>query len=231
MSRIEEYNSRVGMNGTTFRNMIITAMTPRVIDMIYSRAGDIPDDDDELVSIIKKAGKAVEDVDRVKNLIQKRDPKPANSKTKETPPIPEKTKATEPSGQAKQPEKEPQTNAPGPQSMPYLWKNPAQAFEGVPQSEIDAHKADASARRCHRCGRLGHSLMRCYARRTIAGTELPIHPSKQEKTTETKRKHNENDSEKKDDVKAMKKEPAVAAAATLRKIWAEDSESETDTYP
>jgi hypothetical protein len=92
MSRIEEYNSRVGMSGTTFRNMIITAMTPRVIDMIYSRAGDIPDDDDELVSIVKKAGKAVEESDQVKNLIQRRDPKPAN-KTKETPPIPEQDEA------------------------------------------------------------------------------------------------------------------------------------------
>ena len=72
--------------------------------------------------------------------------------------------------------------------------------------------------------------MRCYARRTIAGTELPIHPSKQEKPTETKRKHDENDSEKKDDAKAMKKEPAVVAAATIRKICEEDSESEADPY-
>lgn len=231
MSRIEEYNSRVGMGGATFRNMIITAMTPRVIDTIYSRAGDIPDDDNELVAIVKKAGKAVEESDRVKNLIQKRDPKPANNKTKETLPIPEKTRPTEPTGQANNPEKEPQTNAPGPQTgMPYLWKNPAEAFEGVPQDEIDAHKADATARRCLRCGRLGHSLMRCYARRTIAGTELPIHPSKQEKPTETKRKHDENDSEKKDDAKAMKKEPAVVAAATIRKICEEDSESEADPY-
>ena len=73
--------------------------------------------------------------------------------------------------------------------------------------------------------------MRCYARRTIAGTELPIHPSKQEKTTETKRKHNENDSEKKVDAKAMKKEPAVVAVATLRKSWEEDSECKADPYP
>jgi hypothetical protein len=45
-----------------------------------------------------------------------------------------------------------------------------EALAGVPQAEIDQHKADKAA--CWRCGCSSHHTLECFAKKTSKGTEL-----------------------------------------------------------
>jgi hydroxymethylpyrimidine pyrophosphatase-like HAD family hydrolase len=45
-----------------------------------------------------------------------------------------------------------------------------EALAGVPQAEIDQHKADKAS--CWRCGRSSHHTLECFAKKTSKGTEL-----------------------------------------------------------
>jgi hypothetical protein len=53
-----------------------------------------------------------------------------------------------------------------------VWKTIKEAFQGVPQDEIDNHKKNPEG--CFRCGRNGHRTTDCYAQKTIEGTALPM---------------------------------------------------------
>jgi hypothetical protein len=48
--------------------------------------------------------------------------------------------------------------------------NNREALVGVPQAEIDQHKADKVS--CWRCGRNSHHTLECFAKKTSKGTEL-----------------------------------------------------------
>src|SRR6266576_6796790 len=59
---------------------------------------------------------------------------------------------------------------------PQIWKNITDALKGIPQSEVEEYRKDNA---CLRCGRDGHRILQCYARKSIKGTDLPIHPSQE----------------------------------------------------
>jgi hypothetical protein len=50
------------------------------------------------------------------------------------------------------------------------FQNNREALAGVPQAEIDQHKADKAS--CWRCGRNSHHTLQCFAKKTSKGTEL-----------------------------------------------------------
>jgi hypothetical protein len=50
------------------------------------------------------------------------------------------------------------------------FQNNREALAGVPQAEIDQHKADKAS--CWRCGRSSHHTLECFAKKTSKGTEL-----------------------------------------------------------
>ena len=54
------------------------------------------------------------------------------------------------------------------------WGSIVKALKGVPQNEIDSHKAGKA--NCWRCGRDTHSTSKCYACTMAKGTELPEAP-------------------------------------------------------
>jgi hypothetical protein len=53
---------------------------------------------------------------------------------------------------------------------PAIFASGKEALQNVPQSEIDKHKKDKAD--CWRCGRSGHKMYDCYAKKTVGGTEL-----------------------------------------------------------
>jgi hypothetical protein len=53
---------------------------------------------------------------------------------------------------------------------PAIFASGKEALQNVPQSEIDKHKKDKAD--CWRCGRSGHKMYECYAKKTVGGTEL-----------------------------------------------------------
>jgi hypothetical protein len=50
------------------------------------------------------------------------------------------------------------------------FQNNREALAGIPQAEIDQHKADKAS--CWRCGRNSHHTLECFANKTSKGTEL-----------------------------------------------------------
>ena len=164
LAQLDEYNSRVGMTGVTFRNMVIEALPDKIIKMVFARAGEIPQNDEVLLETVKIAGTIVEE--HLKITRKKTD---ASSKT---------TCATDASGRRTEAEKRKNTteesDARKKPKIEELWSNITDALKGVPPQEIDEYKKTGG---CHRCGRSGHRCCQCYARTTIKGTALPSHPS------------------------------------------------------
>jgi hypothetical protein len=50
------------------------------------------------------------------------------------------------------------------------FQNNREALAGIPQAEIDQHKADKAS--CWRCGHNSHHTLECFAKKTSKGTEL-----------------------------------------------------------
>ena len=56
------------------------------------------------------------------------------------------------------------------------WGSVSLALQGVPQTEVDAHKKVQDG--CWRCGRTGHRTFDCFSFQTTQGTNLPPAPWK-----------------------------------------------------
>jgi hypothetical protein len=86
------------------------------------------------------------------------------------------------------------------------------ALAGVPQAEIDQHKADKAS--CWRCGRSSHHTLECFAKKTSKGTELATTVAAVSK--KTKRQRPSEDSKDEDDKPAepVSKRPKKVAAVT-----------------
>jgi hypothetical protein len=75
------------------------------------------------------------------------------------------------------------------------FQNNRDALAGVPQAEIDQHKADKAS--CWRCGRNSHHTLECFAKKTSKGTKLATTVATVSKRT--KRQRPSEDSEDEDD--------------------------------
>jgi hypothetical protein len=87
-----------------------------------------------------------------------------------------------------------------------------EALAGVPQAEIDQHKADKAS--CWQCGCSSHHTLECFAKKTSKGTELATTVVAVSK--KTKRQRPSEDSEDDDDEPAepVSKRPKKVAAIT-----------------
>ena len=241
IARLEEYNSRVGLSGITFRNIVSAAMSPEIRRMVFSRAGRFPDEDDEFLMVIRDAGRTVEEEKRVEELYKKKVEVRKNLEDKSSKTV-KGTKDAVSSGkgnqsgqkaekaqeQGKRPVKEATGAKKGTEKKPSLWKSGKEAYEGVPQAEIDDHKAKGVD--CRRCGRDSHNTYECYARKTIAGTDLPVHPSKKGSSAATKRKQTddqETPEPKKGKVAAVVNHDTAMEQA---RIWEMDSDDEMSDF-
>jgi hypothetical protein len=92
------------------------------------------------------------------------------------------------------------------------FQNNREALAGVPQAEIDQHKADKAS--CWRCGCSSHHTLECFAKKTSKGTELATTVAAVSK--KAKRQRPSDDSEDKDDEPAepVSKRPKKVAAVT-----------------
>lgn len=60
INRLQLYNSRVRMTGVSFREMVLDAMPPEILNMIDIRVGAVPEEDDKFMAAIKQAGQIVD---------------------------------------------------------------------------------------------------------------------------------------------------------------------------
>jgi hypothetical protein len=244
LSRLEEMNSRVGASGIMLRELVIEAMSPEIRRMVFSRHGRIPDEDDALFEVLRDAGQTLEEEKRTAEHYKKKSENinknsvPESSRTKKgnQDAVPagkgnqSGQKADPAKDKGKRPVKEATGAKKGEPKKDSLWKNGKEAFEGVPSEEINTHKK--SGVDCWRCGRDTHRSFDCYARKTIAGTDLPIHPSKKtESVAATKRKQSSDEDKQPEPTQKKAKVAAIPdqdTAMEQARLWEEETDSEMD---
>jgi hypothetical protein len=171
ITKLEDLNMRVGASGPMFRAVIWDAMTPDIKKMVYQADKEIPRDDDAMIEAVKEAAYIVENIDE-----EIKGPKKRTLEVRENRPTKEaarprevqqkdrkaKDKGVEKKGTSGKSDKK--------SDKPAIFASGREALQNVPQSEIDKHKKDKAD--CWRCGRSGHKMYECYAKKTVGGTEL-----------------------------------------------------------
>jgi hypothetical protein len=171
ITKLEDLNMRVGASGPMFRAVIWDAMTPEIKKMVYQSFKGIPRDDDAMIEAVKEAAYIVENIEEeIKGPKKKTLEVRENRHTKEAVRPREvqqkdrkvKDKNSEKKGSSSKKDKKSDKSA--------IFASGREALQDVPQSEIDKHKKDKAD--CWRCGRSGHKMYECYAKKTVGGTEL-----------------------------------------------------------
>ena len=103
------------------------------------------------------------------------------------------------------------------------------ARKDVPEDEAGDYRTNEAD--CRRCGRNGHITRACFAQTTSKGTELPPPPkmpTKRASAAGTKRTQDDEPGKAEDNTAAVEARPkkALRTAATQRKVWEEESDSE-----
>jgi hypothetical protein len=171
ITKLEDLNIWVGGSGPMFRAVIWDAMTPNIKKIVYQAAKGIPQDDDTMIEAVKEAAYIVENIDEeIKGLKKRTLEVRENCRMKEAARPCEvqqkdqkvKDRGAEKKGSSAKNDKK--------SDKPTIFASGREALQNVLQSEIDKHKKDKAD--CWRCGHSGYKMYKCYAKKTVGGTEL-----------------------------------------------------------
>jgi hypothetical protein len=235
-----------------YQNLIINAMTPELINMLFNRSGRYPDNDEDFVTVIRDAGINLEEQKRVADRRTKRIQAPSGKTEKGSPSG--KTEKGSTSGKTekgslwsgktiKGSTQSGKTEKGTQDAVPTEGQKAGSARKKRGRKESDdgdtrlwkgAEAFDgiphdeveahkAAGNCCYRCGREGHKSYECYAYRTKKGTELPVHPSKVTESANATKKREKQPAEKKPKIAAVTDHDAAARQA---RIWELESEED-----
>ena len=110
-----------------------------------------------------------------------------------------------------------------------LWESFNAAMKDVLEDEAGDYRTSEAD--CRRCGRDGHKTRAYFAQSTSKGTKLPPAPkmpTKRASAAGTKRTQDDEPGKAEDNTAAVEARPkkALKTAATQRKVWEEESNSE-----
>ena len=187
-AKLDELNSRVGLNGKAYKKVITDMMPSDMFDIILNKYGTIPSNENDLRSVVMKAGIIIEkrELARPKHN-QPTNPSPSRSKDKgkdtgkgkET----EKSSPTQKGAntQGKDKAQAEKTGGKGGQvpkdkylDQEILCPSFVDAMKDVPAEEFAKHWENDFD--CRRCGRNTHKTRACFAQKTISSTKLPDPP-------------------------------------------------------
>jgi hypothetical protein len=210
ITKLEDLNMRVGASGPMFRAVIWDAMTPEIKKMVYQSFKGIPRDDDAMIEAVKEAAYIVENIEEeIKGPKKKTLEVRENRHTKEAA-RPREVQQKDRKVKDKNSEKKGSSGKKDKKSdKPAIFASGREALQDVPQSEIDKHKKDKAD--CWRCGRSGHKMYECYAKKTVGGTEL----SNGGKTASLGKRKRDNDDEADDDKEKTKGKDKKAKTAAV----------------
>jgi len=237
-------NRHAGVNGTSLKEIINTALPPDIISLRFSQnRGPLHNDDDFLLAT-EEAGRHYEELKRTLKMRtyddgnrkvtyfgqeekeeskERRGGKSGRKDKERDGKREDKRRNDNPGNKDKQGPKE------GTKKGVQQWSSIRDALAGIDQGDINAHKATCGKNGCWRCGLSTHRTFDCYAKRTASGTELPQpNPRISAVGSATKRKREpEPESEE-----PATKQPKTAAVgiddSDMREgqIWEIDSEEE-----
>jgi len=165
LMEIRALNNFARTTGEALREKVDLAMPEAVLDMRFAHYLEDFADDEGFLQATHQAGLQVE---KKKALRQAREQmkggngrsdekkKEGGKKEEKRTPVPQQTR---------EPRRDDART-----SRQEGWGTTGAALQGVPQSEIEAHKKIRDG--CWRCGRTGHRTHDCYSFQTIQGTEL-----------------------------------------------------------
>jgi len=182
LTEFRALNNYTRARGEALREKVDLAMPDRVLDMRFNQNPEDPADDKHFLQATQRVGLQVEKRKALKatkeamwsqtsggNGNRGKDSQSgknsANARKGKEQEGPKQTKKSVSGGKPEKPRK-PWTES--------RWGSIGNALKGVPQNEIDSHKA--SKANCWRCGRDTHSTSDCYAHTTAKGMELPETP-------------------------------------------------------
>jgi hypothetical protein len=209
ITKLEDLNIRVGVSGPIFRAVIWDAMTPDIKKMVYQAAKGIPQDDDAMIKAVKEAAYIVENIDEEikgpkKKTLEVRESRHTKEAARPCEVQQKDRKAKDKSSEKKgsSGKKDKKTD------KPVIFASGREALQNVPQSEMDKHKKDKAD--CWRCGRSGHKMYECYAKKTIGETELS-HGAKIASLGKWKWNHEVDDDKEQEKSKGKDKKAKTAA--------------------
>jgi len=237
-------NRHAGVNGTSLKEIINTALPPDIISLRFSQnCGPLHNDDDFLLAT-EEAGRHYEELKRTLKMRSysegdrkvtyfgaegKEDDRERRKKKDRRARDGKDTERKEGKDSGKKDEKKgPGRFTEGKKGV-QQWGNIRDALAGIDQGDINAHKATCGKNGCWRCGLDSHRTFDCYAKRTASGTTLPQpNPRISAVSSATKRKREpEPESEE-----PATKQPKTAAVGVddsdmrERQIWELNSEEE-----
>ncbi|KAG6177019.1 hypothetical protein E4U10_000346 [Claviceps purpurea] len=166
-----QLNDIVGWSGLPFRTHISRTLPDKIIKLVFSTQGSVPDNDEDFLKAIAAAGRIYE-----KMLANPGTGYAAKAKTYK------QKKFTQNKEQHNQhPFISNSSNPNDGQKREKIWPSLKDALQGIDQSLINQRKANTAA--CLRCGREYHKALMCYARKDLDGRPLPPPPTK--KTPDT----------------------------------------------
>jgi hypothetical protein len=187
LTRLQDLNMTVQWSGTSMQDLIACAVPNKIMELVYSRRGGVPDVDEDFLDAVMEAGQIYENMLADPALTLKKD---GSGSTKEQPkPDNSRRDKRSPSGQnpsSKSKKDRPKASAQDDSGR--KWPNNREALKGIDQADIDKRKKDNKA--CWRCGRDNHQTLNCFAKKDVNGKELP-QPAKVAGTT-TKRSAEED---------------------------------------
>jgi hypothetical protein len=107
------------------------------------------------------------------------------------------------------------------------FQNIRDVLSGVPQDEIDQHKADRAS--SWRCGRNSHHTLECFAKKTSKGMELATPVAAIAKKGKCQRTEDESDEEEEQNSEQVTKRPIKVAAIT-QTLWENSAEMRSQVW-
>ena len=82
-AKLDELNSRVGLNGEAYNKVLVDMMPNDMFDIIFNKYGTIPTNENDLRSVVMRAGIIIEERELARPKRAQHNPSPSGSKDKE----------------------------------------------------------------------------------------------------------------------------------------------------
>jgi len=183
ITKLQELNYSVNWSGISFRNHVAQTVPKKIVELVYSRQGAVPSDDEPFLDAVTEAGLLYETMQADPGLHRdnktsgKEESTSKKEHSKSDQPGKDSRSRSDQSSKRKRDEEKSDEQNPKEKK----WPNNQAALKGIKQAQIDKFKANQAT--CWRCGRFSHRSTECYAATDADGNTIPLPENKVASTT------------------------------------------------
>ena len=183
ITKLQELNYSVSVSGIALQDLVTRTVPEEVVKMVYNREGDLPEEDNDFLDAIVRAGLVYETM-QANPALHRRESGKDGSGSRSEHKKPDKTPSSNSRSNSDRPaknEKKRKRDDGGDHKKSdtpreKCWKDSKTALAGVDNSDVEKHKKAGA--KCWRCGRNNHRSVECYAKKNMAGKDLPTAPER-----------------------------------------------------